>query len=246
MAFQVYQIGGPTRTVHPIVGCLPLFLLLILFCILPYVLYDTARSALERIGLSLFGASLTVFGIVVGSFINIPVGRIQKDELELDDSPFDPLEASTAKKYRRVQYDTLVAVNVGGCLIPGLLAIMQVLRILDDDALPFGGLLFVTLVSIAVCWWAARPVEGVGILIPVFIPPLVSVVATWLVLLPLDADPEQRAATAFVAGVLGPIIGADLLHLKSVTKVPVPVVSIGGAGTFDGIVLSGLLAALLA
>ena len=57
---------------------------------------------------------------------------------------------------------------------------------------------------------------------------------------------DQRVAAAFIAGVAGPIVGADLLHLKDLTKTPVAIMSIGGAGTFDGIVLSGVLAALLA
>jgi uncharacterized membrane protein len=51
---------------------------------------------------------------------------------------------------------------------------------------------------------------------------------------------------AFVAGVLGPLIGADLFHLKDISRVSAGILSIGGAGTFDGIVLSGILAALLA
>ena len=46
--------------------------------------------------------------------------------------------------------------------------------------------------------------------------------------------------------VLGPLFGADLLHLRDFTRVSVGVLSIGGAGTFDGIVLSGMVAALLA
>jgi uncharacterized membrane protein len=51
---------------------------------------------------------------------------------------------------------------------------------------------------------------------------------------------------AYVAGNLGPLVGADLLHLKEILRVPAGMLSFGGAGTFDGIVLSGILAALLA
>lgn len=47
-------------------------------------------------------------------------------------------------------------------------------------------------------------------------------------------------------GVLGPLIGADLLHLRDIEAAESGVVSIGGAGTFDGIVLSGIIAAYLA
>ena len=60
----------------------------------------------------------------------------------------------------------------------------------------------------------------------------------------LDPSPE-RAPVAFVAGVLGPLVGADLLHLKDIGRISTGLLSIGGAGTFDGIVLSGLLAAIL-
>jgi len=51
---------------------------------------------------------------------------------------------------------------------------------------------------------------------------------------------------AFASGVLGPLIGADLLHLHEIRKFDTPAVSIGGAGTFDGIVVSGMVALLLA
>lgn len=44
---------------------------------------------------------------------------------------------------------------------------------------------------------------------------------------------------AYIGGTLGVLIGADLLRLDAVRK-------LGGAGTFDGIFLSGLVAALLA
>jgi len=44
----------------------------------------------------------------------------------------------------------------------------------------------------------------------------------------------------------GPPIGADLLHLRDISTLETGVASIGGAGTFDGIVLSGIVAAYLA
>jgi len=66
-----------------------------------------------------------------------------------------------------------------------------------------------------------------------------AVSAFWLV-------PEQAPQAAFVAGVLGPLIGADLLHLRDIATLETGIASIGGAGTFDGIVLSGIVAAYLA
>jgi uncharacterized membrane protein len=51
---------------------------------------------------------------------------------------------------------------------------------------------------------------------------------------------------AYVAGTIGTLVGADLLNLRRVQDLGAPVVSIGGAGTFDGIFVTGILAVLLA
>jgi uncharacterized membrane protein len=86
----------------------------------------------------------------------------------------------------------------------------------------------------------ARPIEGIGIAMPGLIPALVAAFSA------VAMAPEHAPPLAFVAGVLGPLIGADLLHLRDIEKTATGVASIGGAGTFDGIVLSGIVAAYLA
>ena len=95
-------------------------------------------------------------------------------------------------------------------------------------------------VTTIVCYFLARPVVGVGIAMPGFVPLLVSAAAA-LLLAPSEAPP-----VAFVACVAGPLVGADLLHLADVRRIGTGMASIGGAGTFDGIVLSGIIAAYLA
>jgi uncharacterized membrane protein len=45
---------------------------------------------------------------------------------------------------------------------------------------------------------------------------------------------------------MGTLIGADLTNLDKIRGLGAPVASIGGAGTFDGIFLTGILAVLLA
>ncbi|MGH8630223.1 MAG: DUF1614 domain-containing protein [Burkholderiales bacterium] len=42
------------------------------------------------------------------------------------------------------------------------------------------------------------------------------------------------------------LIGADLLRLKDIRRLGAPIASIGGAGSFDGIFVTGILAVLLA
>ncbi len=49
-----------------------------------------------------------------------------------------------------------------------------------------------------------------------------------------------------MAGTFGTLVGADLLNMPRVRRLQAPVVSIGGAGTFDGVFLTGLVAVLLA
>jgi uncharacterized membrane protein len=92
-------------------------------------------------------------------------------------------------------------------------------------------------VNTAICYLLAQPVRGVGLVMPGLVPPVVAAAAA-LILAPADAPP-----VAFIAGVLGPLLGADLLHLRDVSRIASAMMSIGGAGTFDGILGSrcGLL-----
>ena len=54
------------------------------------------------------------------------------------------------------------------------------------------------------------------------------------------------AALAYVCGTLGTLLGADVLNLSRVRSLDAAQVSIGGAGTFDGVFLAGILGVLLA
>ena len=56
----------------------------------------------------------------------------------------------------------------------------------------------------------------------------------------------MAAPLAYIAGTLGTLIGGDLLNLGLLPGLGAPVASIGGAGTFDGVFLTGILAVLLA
>ena len=88
--------------------------------------------------------------------------------------------------------------------------------------------------------WVARPVPGLGIAMPVLLPPvLAALTAVFL-------DREHAAPLAYVAGSLGTLLGADILNLHRLQQLGAPVASIGGAGTSDGIFLTGIIAVVLA
>jgi uncharacterized membrane protein len=57
---------------------------------------------------------------------------------------------------------------------------------------------------------------------------------------------RNAASLAYAGGSLGVLIGADVLNLDKLQGIGAPVLSIGGAGTFDGIFVTGMMAVLLA
>ncbi len=227
----------------PAIGCFGLFLALMLTCLMPFMMFNVMQTALERLHLAPAVAALLVMGIFVGSMVNFPVHRFTRaaPQPEVMLGPFGYV--TLGPQVRNLRRETVIAVNLGGCVIPCLIAVWQMPHLLQSGSSVMARLLAVSTANIAACYFAARPVAGVGIMMPGLISPLVAVGMTWLL---CPEGMEQRVSIAYVAGIAGPVIGADLLHLRDLVKVPVGVLSIGGAGTFDGIVLSGILAALLA
>ena len=221
-------------------GCLPILLFLLLLVFLPFVFAQVMGLALVKLRLDPQTALMVIIGILFGSVINIPIKRMVRED-EVTVHPF-PLFGFFERwpQFQRVQRETIVAVNLGGCVIPTLVAIYEIGQlVMDAWTLLFAVVLAVAL-NTAVCYKLARPVKGMGIAMPAMVPPLVAAMSA-LVLAPDHAPP-----LAFVAGVLGPLLGADILHLREIPRISTGMASIGGAGTFDGIVLSGILAAYLA
>lgn len=216
------------------------FLILILIVLLPILFLDVVTTAVIKLGIAPDWAPWIVLLILIGSFINLPVFR----ETVNQTLSRHPLDIWGAQRYwpqwKKQRRERVIAVNVGGFVVPMLLVLFELQRIwyYQADALPA---LFVCIsLNIALCYFSARPVANVGIVMNAFLPGLVAALSA-LFLAPSIAPP-----VAFCAGVLGPVVGADLLHLREIRRMSVGVASIGGAGTFDGIVISGLLAVLLA
>jgi uncharacterized membrane protein len=219
-------------------GCLPLAVALVLMLILPWVFADMMRTALLKLQIAPEIATLIVAGILMGSLINVPVKRIERDELV----PVHPLAlfglGGLWQEITRARTETIVAVNVGGCVIPASLASYEAVLLAQGG--PIAALMVAVLLNVILCYRLARPVRGVGILMPGMIPPLVAATSALLL------APEHATAVAFIAGTFGPLVGADVLHLAEVERMETGMVSIGGAGTFDGIILSGIVALYLA
>ena len=192
------------------------------------------RYAYISLGVSSHTAMFLLFASLVGSVFNIPVAELRPE----------PVVSDRIVDFFGMQYEvpivthwqgTVIAVNVGGAVIPAALS----LYLLARRNLWVKGAIGTAIVAVVI-HWLANPVPGLGIAVPVFVP----VVTTAAVALLLSR--EDAAPLAYICGGLGTLIGADLTNLDKVAGLGAPVASIGGAGTFDGIFLTGILSVLIA
>jgi uncharacterized membrane protein len=210
-----------------------LLLAVILAVVVVLIELRLLRYAYEKIGLSRRSAYAVLILTLLGSYVNIPVARLPPERMVSDE-----LVEFYGMRYVVPTVEewpgTIIAINVGGALIPTLVS----LYLLIKNQLYVRGFLAVGLVTIVV-HMLAQPIPGVGIGVPIFIPPLVSAVVA------LILSRRQAPALAYMAGSLGSLLGADILNLHRIQGLGAPIASIGGAGTFDGVFLSGILAVLL-
>ena len=201
---------------------------------------NVIHYAFRMIGLPPELAFLALLASLIGSYINIPIRRVPS-------SPVHPMRVvnSFGVRYRvPTQYatgSTVVAINVGGAIVPILIS-LYVLAVQPAAIAP--SIVGMILVALIVNRFA-RPVPGMGIATPMFVPPIAAALVAWILtgLLGLGAHVD---AVAYVSGTMGTLVGADLLNLRKIGDLGAPVASIGGAGTFDGVFLTGIVAVLLA
>jgi len=175
-----------------------------------------------------------LFASLAGSYINLPIMRFSPEQMtRLQEIPFYGIlyVIPTVETWP----GTILAVNVGGAIIPILLSLVLIVKNGLYRMAAWG----ITIVSLA-CYVLAEPVPGLGIAIPVFYPPVIAAVVALLL------SRQYAAPLAYACGSLGTLIGADLMHLADFRGLGAPVVSIGGAGTFDAIFVSALLGVLIA
>jgi|SRR5579871_1088965 len=192
------------------------------------------RYAYMRLGMSSGAALLLLAASLVGSYFNIPVAQLSGERV-VSGEVVDYFGMRYVVPVVQDWPGTLIAVNVGGAVIPVVVSLYLLMR----HALWIRALIAVAVVAFII-HLSASPVRGVGIAVPVFVPALVTAI------LALVLARERAAPLAYVAGSLGTLIGADLTNLDRITELGAPVASIGGAGTFDGIFVTAIIAVLLA
>jgi uncharacterized membrane protein len=215
---------------------MPFLLILFFLFLFLIVLIEIGilRYAYQRIGIDRRYVFLLLFFSLMGSYVNIPVAHL----------PAHEVQSERVVSFFGMQYvipvvvdwpGTVVAVNLGGALIPVILSLYLIYK-----SRLFGRSFLAIVVVGAFSYHMATPVPGLGIAEPALVPPLVTAGVALLL------SRKYAPLLAYVGGSLGTLIGADLLNIDKIQGLGAPVASIGGAGTFDGIFLTAIVAVLLA
>jgi uncharacterized membrane protein len=219
-----------------------------IFTVFQIVVIFLGRVLVRGLGIPPEFVGIYMLISLLGSWVNIPLTKLETR------MPVYKMREVTAFGviWRHPVIDQMgqtiqISINFGGAVVP-ILTSMYLLVV----SIPFNTtyliesyvatltiLIIITLVMNRV----SRVIPGLGIASPAIVAPAITALMTILFdsIIPLNC-PTQ---VAYVGGTLGTLIGADLLNLKKLTKVGAPYISIGGAGTFDGVYLTGLISVLM-
>ena len=214
----------------------PINLLLFVFIVVFLLLFlqvGLISIAFDKLGLSQSSAFLLLMASLGGSAINLPLFTIHSD--------VPPTPPPMMNNFWRVPMPpftgrTMIAINAGGGLVPLAFSFY----LLAHHPLPLFQALTGVLAVAAISYLMSRPIAGLGIGMPIFVAPISAA------LVAVVLNPEQSAPLAYISGTVGVLLGADVLRLKDIRHMGTPIASIGGAGTFDGIFITGIVAVLLA
>ena len=239
-----YQFSGGL-----IAALLVLTALFFLFVFLPV---SIVTEAFSKLGLTPVQGVLVLVAIVLGRSVNLPVftserlvmvPRPRRVAFGLDSTGRPvPLEEEPVNELTKQVF----AVNVGGCILPILLSAALLFSIRGGGQTEnlFAWVGFAMAMVAAGCYAMTKADPYTGLRVPMFMPALMTFLSVFFFV------PEPiRPVAAYVAGTLGTLLGgnvAPLLTPRIRNGVGTPLVSIGGAGTFGGVFVAGILAVLLA
>jgi uncharacterized membrane protein len=156
------------------------------------------RYAYMQLGVTSGAAFFPLFASLFGSYINIPVAALDRETMVTERE----VTYFGMRYIVPVMVDSpgvILAANVGGAGIPTLLSIY----LLSKNRLWGRGLIAIACVA-TICHPFAQPVHGVGIALPIFVPPFVAAITAAIV------SWRNAAPLAYAGGSLGVLIGADL------------------------------------
>ncbi len=190
-------------------------LTLLIFALAFYILYLLIYSAFEEVGFKKWEASMIVFSCIIFGWFDLPLFR-----------------------YNR----WLIAINVGGALIPIIISIYLMI----SRKVVLRGIIGMGIVAYFAYHVTQVTSSGVTSYFPYWLIPPIA--ASFYSLLVSIKSKKKSASIAYSSGTMGVLIGADLLHLKELLSIKIhstTMASIGGAAILDMVFLTGIIAVLI-
>ena len=237
------------RIVHrPVSMTYYLVLLSLLVVLMPSLILSFREVLVDGLGLPPEEVGSFLLLSLLGSFINVPLTQVESRVpiYRMREVRFFGVSWRVPRLEMGVRR-TLVSINVGGALLPVIVSLYLLVYSIPlkspDPVSTYMKVLFVLAVVTLVVHRSSRLIKGLGIATPAFVPPITVALATTFVHMIFGTScPTQ---IAYIGGTLGTLIGADLLNMRKISDLGAPMVSIGGAGTFDGVYTTGLISVLL-
>jgi uncharacterized membrane protein len=241
----MFDLFNPPLFALPIVIVL-LLLVLAMPLIIIYLFLRFTEAAFEQVGFDHWHASLAVFGSIFGSLFNIPLYSATASSYP---GWYLWLANSFSSGFPTNFHPFYLAINLGGAIIPLIISVHLVLARRVSALKAVIGVVIVTILT----YHLATPVPYQGIVLPFWITPALAAICG----LVLARGYSGAPALAYISGSIGTLLGADIMNLLTPGVIPAlspaaaaparqMVLSIGGAGVFDGIFLTGILAVLFA
>jgi len=215
----------------------PLFmflLFLVLAVVVALVEFGVLTYAYDKIGIGRRYILVILLLSLLGSAVNIPIAELPSKQTVVE-RHVSYFGVSYAVPEVVKQGRTILAVNLGGALIPLALSVYLLVK----RAIYIQAAIGVAIMTV-VTHLLATPVPGVGIAMPTLLPPILAAIVA------VAISREHAAPLAYITGSMGCLLGADVLNLYRIQELGAPVASIGGAGVSDGVFLTGIIAVLLA
>ncbi|MCJ7444028.1 MAG: DUF1614 domain-containing protein [Methanotrichaceae archaeon] len=214
----------------------------LLIFVVGFLFLGLASTAFMKSGFSWGFALILLMASLLGSGVNIPLVRLESSTPLVRDSCIQIVGVTYCIPVTEdLKESTIIAVNLGGAIIPTLISLYLIYKFPDSLSYSIIAIFLVSLLMYKI----ARPVKGLGIVTPALLPPVISAIVALIMTNIFNSPHDYRFIIAYVGGTLGTLIGADILNINKVKDLGAPIASIGGAGTFDGIFLVGILAVLL-
>jgi len=158
----------------PVLTAFVIFIVVVLFV---FVFLGLVGAAFGRIGFSAQAIALLLFAVLAGSFINIPLFTLESREPVMREAFVTVFGVTYRVPAAPVgSRKTVVAINVGGAAIPSIVSLYLLVRFPDVTGFALVGVALVAIISHLV----SKPVQGVGIVSPALVSPLVAAVTLLL------------------------------------------------------------------